>query len=642
MLRDIRWVGVLVAALSAAACGGGDGSGLGAGGAGGTGGDAGSGGSSASGGNGGSAGSIGGPCESNDDCAAGVCDEIAGECVECLFGTDCEGDARCTNKQCVANTGCVNSLDCVDAPTGPICDPATSVCEECVEPSDCEGSADCVDHQCVAFTSCTNSLDCDSGQVCDPLLQRCVQCVESADCDDGETCVASECKTLVGCQSDNQCTPLGQLCDKTLGVCVDCLRNTDCPTAYHCSGGGCALDACAEGSSRCKGNAVESCLPDGVGWGAPVTCTANSTCVQAGAQASCAALECTPDSDFCDGKEHRKCSSDGLSSSLVEDCETQSLNCVAGSCSAQACSPDEFFCEGGDVRLCDSSGSSSSLVDDCTSSEYCDNLTAACKTQVCSPNQPACDGEVATTCNADGSGYSTGGTNCAASGKSCVGGACQTCSPGTAVRALRLTEVYLGTGDYVVIKNTSSTCNAQLQGVTFAAPTSNTTLTTNFALPSHSLAPGASIRVLESGGVGEAGDLYVSAAIGWVYSSDGAALLCSGATCSAANVIDAVIFTSRPTAVPTGINFTPAALTGINSVSLEDNSAYLRVASSGSAPNFVASDWTVGSASLPMNGSGSTCPGSQPVNGSSCTAFGSTCTYGSVSCYCNFVTWECM
>lgn len=639
MMREIRWVGVLCAALSVAACGGGDGSGLGTGGTGGTAGVGGAGASGGNGGNGGNGGSVGGPCESSDDCASGVCDEIAGECVECLFQTDCGADQRCTDKHCVADTQCVNSLDCVDAPTGPICDPATSTCEECVEPSDCDGTADCVDHRCVAFTSCTNSLDCDAGQVCDPTLERCVECIESADCDEGETCVASECKTLVGCQSDNQCTPLGQLCDKTLGVCVDCLKNSDCPAAYHCSGGGCALDACAEGSSRCSGNAIESCLPDGVGWGPPVTCTGDSTCVQAGAQASCAALECSPNSDYCDGTDHRKCAADGLSSSSVEDCASQGLNCVGGACSAKVCAADEFYCDAGDVKLCNSTGSASSLVDDCTSSEYCDNVSATCKTQVCSPNQPTCNGEVATTCNALGSGYAAGGTNCAASGKSCVDGACQACAPGSAVRQLRLTEVYLGSGDYVVIKNQSTTCSAQLQGVTLAALTSNASAATNFALPSHTLAPGASIRVLESDGSGESGDLYVNGSISWIYGSDGAALLCQDVICSASNVIDAVVFTSRPTTVPSGINFTPGALTGINSTALEDNSAYLRVASSGSAPNFLASDWSVGSASLPLNSS--QCPGVQPTNGSACSLFLQTCTYGGVSCYCNVTTWEC-
>lgn len=630
---------MLAAALMAVACGGGDGSGLGSGGSAGAGGTGGAGGSGASGGNGGSGGSVSGPCESNEDCAVGVCDEIAGECVECLFETDCEGSARCTDKRCVPNTECVNSLDCVDAPTGPICDPTTSTCEQCVEPSDCDGTADCVDHRCVAFTACTNSLDCESGQVCDPDLERCVECVESTDCGDGETCVANQCKTLVGCQSDNQCTPLGQLCDKVLGVCVDCLKHSDCPTAYHCVGGGCALDACAEGSSRCSGNGVESCLTDGVGWGSPVTCTGASTCVQAGAQASCMAQECSPGSDYCDGSVHRKCASDGLSSSEVEDCGDQGLNCVSGACSAQLCAPDEFYCDGGDVRLCNSTGSASSLVDDCTSTEYCDGVTATCKAQICSPNQPACNGEIATTCNATGSGYAAGGTNCASSGKSCVNGTCQSCAPGSAVRQLRLTEVYLGSGDYVVIKNQSANCSAQLQGVTLAALTSNASGGTTFSLPTHTLSPGASVRVLESDGAGESGDLYVSGSISWVYSSDGAALLCQGTTCTAGSVIDAMYFTSKPTTFPSGINFSPGALTGINTVALEDNSAYLRVASGGSAPNFLASDWSVGSASLPLNAN--QCPATQPTNGSTCTQFGQTCAYGAINCYCNFITWEC-
>lgn len=645
----LRGISLMVAGLAAAlviGCGGSKDGGLkGTGGTAGAAGAAGSGGSgasggnggtgaSSSGGNGGSAGS--GPCEDNGDCPSGVCDAGKGVCVECLFTTDCESGSRCIEQRCVADTSCNNSLDCVDSPTGPICDPATSRCEQCVDPTDCDGTADCVDHRCVPFTACKNSLDCESGQVCDPALERCVECASSTDCESGQSCVANHCKTLVDCASDNQCTPFGQLCDKVLGVCADCLKNADCPASYHCAQGGCVLNACATGSSRCDGNSLESCLPDGTGWSSAQPCGSNSTCIAAGAQASCVPWECEPSTTYCAGSEKRTCAADGLSSTLVEDCATGGLNCVAGACSAQVCDPNSYYCEGDTVRLCNSTGTASVLDETCASNQYCNPVSTFCEAHVCPPNQPVCNGDLATTCNANGSGYVSGGTNCASSGQTCSAGACTSC--GNSQRSLRLTEVYMGSGDYVVIQNRSASCSANLQGLVLSAPTDNASGTVSWTLPSKVLAPMAKVRVLETEGVGQPGDINVSGSIAWLADSPGAALLCQGMPCSAANVVDAMRWWGTTATFPAGVSFSPV-LTSITA-SNEETTSYFRSTFNGSAPNFTPADWTTGAASLPSNAGGSNCPATQPVNGSNCAALGSNCTYGAVTCSC-FLTWTC-
>ncbi len=634
MLRGIGWMIAGLGAALAISCGGSKDGGL-KGGAG----TAGAAGSGASGGNGGigaSGGSAGGgACEDSGDCPGAVCDAGKGVCVECLFGTDCDSDARCVEQRCVANTTCKNSLDCVGSPTGPICDPSSSRCEQCVEATDCEGTADCVEHRCAPFSACKNSLDCDSGQVCDPALERCVECASSADCEDGQSCVANHCKTLVDCASDNQCTPFGQLCDKVLGVCADCLKNTDCPTSYHCAQGGCVLNACATGSSRCAGDAIESCLPDGTGWGSAQACGANSACIAAGAQASCVPWECEPGATYCALSEKRTCAADGLSSTLVEDCATSGLNCVAGACSAQACEPSAYFCEGDTVRLCNPAGTASALNETCTSNQYCNPVTTYCEAHICTPKQPACNGELATTCNANGSGYVSGGTNCAASGKTCSAGICSTC--GNTQSSLRLIEVNVGSSDYVVIQNRSATCPANLQGLLLSAPSENASGTDSWTLPNKALAPMATVRVLEANGAGQAGDINLSDNITWVSNISGAALLCQSAPCSAANVIDAVRWYGTNVQFPTGVNFSPV-LTGLTT-SNEETTSYLRSAFNGSAPTFRPADWTTGPASLPYEPS-SDCPATQPANGSVCAVTSVMCPYGTISCTC-FINWIC-
>lgn len=54
------------------------------------------------------------------------------------------------------------------------------------------------------------------------------------------------------------------------------------------------------------------------------------------------------------------------------------------------------------MKTCSSDGLSSSLYDDCTSAEYRDDAMATCQPLVCTPGEPACNGNIATTCNAEG------------------------------------------------------------------------------------------------------------------------------------------------------------------------------------------------------------------------------------------------
>jgi hypothetical protein len=64
---------------------------------------------------------------------------------------------------------------------------------------------------------------------------------------------------------------------------------------------------------------------------------------------------------------------------------------------------------------------------------------------------------------------------------------------------------------------------------------------------------------------------------------------------SAANVVDVVAFSEGEVhpPLPAGISFLPAGLTGVSGTD-----SYNRVTNVGQTPNFLASDWTIGAASM--------------------------------------------
>ena len=620
-LRSVGWIAVLTASIAAIACGGGDHDDL----------------SNPSGG--GTGGGTGGPCATNAECAGStpVCDELEGACVQCLFDTQCGNGKTCDDKTCVASSTCSSSLDCVGSGALTICDPASSKCVECTAPADCDGTADCVANECVPFVMCETSLECPQGQVCASASGRCVECETKADCPEGDECIANSCLTITECVSDNQCTSLGKLCDKTLGYCVDCLNDDQCPDAYHCAAGSCALDACQAGASSCEGNAVVTCSSNGDQWGSPLPCANETTCKMSGTSAACAPWVCDAGLTYCEGTQLVSCAADGLTVVSSVNCAASGKNCFSGVCTDQACAPGATYCEGKDVRQCNAQGSGFTVIDTCSSAEYCDSATTTCQSMVCSPGAPVCNGNVATSCNAEGSGFLPGGTDCASQGKSCSGGTCAACpaTPG-APTGVRLTEVYIGTDDYLVLENRGS-CPAELDGLTVQVISSSSGDNLDFNLPPFVLQPGAEVYVVDVNGA-QTGDITSQQNIFLTPDTGEYVMLCLG-SCSATTVVDYFAHGSAqpPPLPPYGISFAPGPLAGITNAD-QDVKAYVRSSFSGSFPAFKASDWQVGNASRPyQNPTG--CPPTQPAASDPCTMM-QQCIYGAVTCLC-FSGWMC-
>jgi hypothetical protein len=512
---------------------------------------------------------------------------------------------------------------------------------ECEGGSDCDPASVCIGGQCEPETGCETSLDCALGLVCDDASGHCVECTVTADCGDSEACIDAVCVPVTACTSDVQCTPLGKLCDKQQGICVECLDHGGCDDAEHCAQGFCKNDVCAAGQQGCDQNQIVTCSAIGDGWEAPVACGSTQTCVSTAQGTSCADWICTPNQSACNGNVQETCAPDGLGVGSSVDCAQSGQVCVGDHCESLVCQPNEQYCDGDEARQCAANGQSSSLLDTCGSGEYCDDsgASASCKPWICTPNQPACDGDVATICNAAGSGYQAGGTDCGASGQSCSNGQCVACPGGSgAVDSVRLVEISIGATDYAILENTHASCGANLVGMQIRLFTAGTSTTNDvtFTLPSHPLAPGARVVVVQD--TGGAGEIGVGSNIWWDPGAGGYALLCKSAcvTSPTPNVLDAVSYSGTsypPEAFPSPVSFSPSPLTGVTA-SNQETTAYKRVAFAGAYSTYLASDWTTGA---PTRSAGASCPGTQPANGSSCTSnlSGLSCVYGAVTCTCS-------
>ncbi|HPB95804.1 MAG TPA: hypothetical protein PKW66_07810 [Polyangiaceae bacterium] len=579
-------------------------------------------------------------CKTSSDCAApsAVCDVENGTCVQCLNDTHCDGGARCISNRCVAPTGCTSSLDCVNVPHAPICDPSSQNCVPCVGPEDCSGTADCIKNQCVPYHACQTSLDCPPNQVCASLLGRCVECETDFDCPTDHVCLGNSCEVRTPCVSDTQCTPQGKLCDKSLGYCVECMTNQQCHEGHHCAQGVCRPDECDAGESTCKSNALLMCDPQGHRWMDPVACGSQTTCVVKGKSASCEPWICMAGTTACDGDKVVECSKDGMTIISSVDCSVLKKHCLDGECSDLACTPNSKYCVGAELRQCNAAGSDYSVLTVCEPKQVCNSTAGACVNKLCEPGQPACGGERATKCNAAGDGYESGGTNCASSGKSCSQGACVGCpANGAAPTQVRMTEVYLGVDDYIVLKNQGS-CPAQLDTLRLRVMAQYSENSIELDLPPFLLGAGASVYVIDEMGA-KPGDISSKENIYLTADSGENVMLCEG-SCATGTVLDFFSHASGapPPAPPPGITFTPGPLTGITN-STENDRAYVRTAFSGSYPAFKASDWQEQAASRAWENPTS-CPALPPDNSTPCSDTGLVCSYGTVLCYC-VIMWVC-
>jgi hypothetical protein len=395
---------------------------------------------------------------------------------------------------------------------------------------------------------------------CNAQLGQCevVADTDGTVCDDGVFCTVDD-----GCVSglcvggpDNDCGITAEECEEI--ICSE--QSQTCATQAQQNGAACTpTDQCQE-SATCTNGLCTGTAKD---------------CFFQPVPDDCHVSECNPQNGQCEpvpGNEGAACTD-------VNDLCTVAKTCTAG------------VCQGGVPMNC------SQLTQDCVLG-VCDTNTGQCTTQSLNNGDPCDDLNACTTNELCQSSSCTGGqpvTQCTHNDGCCPSG-CNAnndldcaCNLGK----IRITELFIGTPDYLLLHN-PTTCAMDLDPMEILFDDSTSTDLT-FPLPTHVLAAGASVYVIEASPVGT--DIDTGSNIMFSGTRGGAAILCEGSCSSSANVVDVVAFSEGEPhgALPSGITFNPAGLTGINA----STQSYLRVNTTGTTPNFLASDWTLGAKSKP-------------------------------------------
>jgi Cys-rich repeat protein len=362
---------------------------------------------------------LSGSCMSDSDCtdtAAPVCLTATGVCVGCLWSGDCNSgacetaDCTCTDdNQCAVVGNCSSSSDCTD-PTLPVCDMTFGNCVGCIYNSDCPAGDVCnigetcepvpPPQQCQDFVDCLDpgAWYCGPNGVCDQCDQSGQgQCPGDDICNNG-TCAgpvpdggtstdAGGSGTDAGppvdagpCAANSDCTTSisGSICDVDAGACVECNGGNPCAGGATCTNGACLTQTVTTGScgrdADCAGNAAGPFCDRTTGYCVQCdgthACPSGQTC-EFGVCVSGAGLTCTTNND-CTNSSLPQCDT---SFGLCVEC-TDNNQCSNGStCHAGACSAQLMGC---------------------TDSSSCSDPTPVCDTNLemcvaCSPTS-ACTG----------------------------------------------------------------------------------------------------------------------------------------------------------------------------------------------------------------------------------------------------------
>jgi hypothetical protein len=388
---------------------------------------------------------LGGRCDRNDDCAAGLAcfnDHPRGACDPIARTTTCGPDACPAGSNCRAvfttagtfvprcqpactpgsDAGCLATDACRPVPT----DPARGVCIQ----------------RCASDDACVTGLHCDTASgLCrcadDPPCQRTYGpnarcdattqlCVCTPQCD-GRTCGSDGCGGSCGaCAVGTACHANGRCGAPTCGdgnFVVACPAGGACPNNSHCQAdGNCGCDTGYD-PVQCSGAACNNnctapgwwCRPHG---GTGPTCGAvgaacadaseccSGACDAASGQCRCAPLEavCRGGEDCCTGNcdiSRHRCAPD-VSCNSSSRCSPQ---CPRGLCS--------------DRQLCSPAGTC------CAPTVQC-GIDPVCGTQTfCGSLQECVAGRCINPCAAGGSGACPAAPD--GSPQRCMGGACGTC-----------------------------------------------------------------------------------------------------------------------------------------------------------------------------------------------------------------------
>src|SRR5690606_4067633 len=138
---------------------------------------------------------------------------------------------------------------------------------------------------------------------------------------------------------------------------------------------------CEAGGTFCASNTLRQCALDGLSSDLIAECEDDEFCDEM--VGGCSPGLCGANAPSCDGQRATVCNAEG--SGFLEG-GTQcsgTQTCETGVWREHECSPDESFCSDSVVYSCSSDGLTSSVEQDCGEDEYCDMTRAECSAQVC-------------------------------------------------------------------------------------------------------------------------------------------------------------------------------------------------------------------------------------------------------------------
>jgi hypothetical protein len=165
--------------------------------------------------------------------------------------------------------GCIKDSDCVNDPQGNVCDNDTGDCVECLPTKDnCPQGQYCSPATFKCEVGCTDDSDCNPAQnlFCNKMKHTCVGCGSDANCPSGSICISDTC--VPGCTDSHPCQPGFTCCSSTCynfendeEHCGDCTTNCE-PlnnAEPYCVNGTCSLGPCTGIWKDCDGVADNGC-----------------------------------------------------------------------------------------------------------------------------------------------------------------------------------------------------------------------------------------------------------------------------------------------------------------------------------------------------------------------------------------------
>lgn len=173
-----------------------------------------------------------------------LCDEVSGNCVECLGTGDCGGSTpACVMGSCVA---CDDNADCT-SPTASTCDTTANTCGGCEADADCthlSATPVCneASNTCVACTADTEAARCGANS-CNPATFACTSTPRTSVTTCGACVSDTECRN-----ADERCVPMEFMgAARTGGYCLKqldtgCAQPFTTPTPARASLSGAAAE----------------------------------------------------------------------------------------------------------------------------------------------------------------------------------------------------------------------------------------------------------------------------------------------------------------------------------------------------------------------------------------------------------------